>query len=189
MSSNPAPDERTPLLQQQHEQDSSVVTRIPSASHWLAPEVAEEGTVPVTENGSSPKDKNPFLGDFSKTQFWFLYGPILLVYFVAMFDSTLMASSHPVITSYFHSSNAASWLSTSFMLTSTAFQPLFGRVSDTIGRRPLYLFALVIFIATTAWCALAQSMGSFIAARAFCGLGAGGVISMVLFMTLQFNTC
>jgi MFS family permease len=94
-----------------------------------------------------------------------------------MFDSTLMASSHPVITSYFNASNSASWLSTAFLLTSTALQPLFGRLSDTIGRRQLYLLGISFLAVTTAWCALAQSIGSFIAARAFCGLGAAGVSS------------
>lgn len=102
---------------------------------------------------------------------------------MACFDSTLMASSHPVITSYFNSSNSASWLSTAFLLTSTAFQPLLARVSDTIGRRPIYLFSLIMFILTTLWCALAQSIGSFIAARAFCGLGAGGVLAMGSILT------
>ena len=97
---------------------------------------------------------------------------------LASFDSTLMASSHPVITSYFHSSNSASWLSTVFFLTYTAFQSIFGRISDITGRRPLYLFALTIFVLTTVWCALAQSIGSFIAARALSGLGAGGSMSM-----------
>ncbi|KAF2631021.1 MFS general substrate transporter [Macroventuria anomochaeta] len=100
-----------------------------------------------------------------------------------MFDSTLMASSHPVITSYFHASNSASWLSTAFLLTSTSLQPLMGRLSDTIGRRPLYLGGLVLISATTAWCAFAQSIGSFIAARAFCGIGAAGVLSMGNVMT------
>lgn len=94
-----------------------------------------------------------------------------------------MASSHPVITSYFKSSNSASWLSTAFLLTSTAFQPLLARVSDTIGRRPIYLFSLIMFVLTTAWCALAQTIGSFIAARAFCGLGAGGVLAMGSILT------
>jgi MFS family permease len=89
-----------------------------------------------------------------------------------------MASSHPVITSHFNASNSASWLSTAFLLTSTALQPLFGRVSDTIGRRPLYLFGLSFLAITTGWCALAQNISSFIAARAFCGLGAAGVLSM-----------
>ena len=102
---------------------------------------------------------------------------------VAMFDSTLMASSHPVITSYFHASNSASWLSTAFLLTSTSLQPLMGRLSDTVGRRPLYLAGLVVLAATTAWCSFAQTIGSFIAARAFCGIGAAGVLSMGNIMT------
>jgi MFS family permease len=100
-----------------------------------------------------------------------------------MFDSTLMASSHPVITSYFNASNSASWLSTAFLLTSTSLQPLMGRLSDTFGRRPLYLAGLLLLAATTAWCAAANSIGSFIAARAFCGIGAAGVLSMGNVMT------
>jgi MFS family permease len=100
-----------------------------------------------------------------------------------MFDSTLMASSHPVITSYFNASNSASWLSTAFLLTSTSLQPLMGRLSDTFGRRPLYLAGLFLLAATTAWCAAANSIGSFIAARAFCGIGAAGVLSMGNVMT------
>jgi MFS family permease len=102
---------------------------------------------------------------------------------IAMFDSTLMASSHPVITSYFNASNSASWLSTAFLLTSTSLQPLMGRLSDTFGRRPLYLAGLLLLAATTAWCAAADSIGSFIAARAFCGIGAAGVLSMGNVMT------
>lgn len=89
-----------------------------------------------------------------------------------------MASAHPVITSYFHASNAASWFSTVFFLTSTVFQPLYGRISDTIGRKSVYMFAIFMFFASTAWCGAAPDLGSFIAARAVCGLGAGGVMSM-----------
>jgi hypothetical protein len=171
------PSERTPLLQEHGTDHLSrdEITRTHSASHWLAPEIDEDEEIIDERHDNDGKNDSPYFGNYTTAGFWFLYGPILLVYFVATFDSTLMASSHPVITSYFHSSNAASWLSTAFMLTSTAFQPLFGRVSDTIGRRPLYIFSLFMFIATTIWCALAQSIGSFIAARAFCGLGAGGV--------------
>lgn len=89
-----------------------------------------------------------------------------------------MASSHPVITSYFDSSNLASWLSTSFLLTSTAFQPMFARLSDSFGRRPLFLIPLVAFGLGTLWCALAPTVISFILARAVCGLAAGGTIAL-----------
>ncbi|RDI78020.1 hypothetical protein Vi05172_g11975 [Venturia inaequalis] len=164
--SSTTPSETTPLLQEPTQ---------PSNHHL--PRHHHEGTEIEASNEQANSD-SPYYGDYTKSQFWFLYGPILFMYFLAQFDSTLMASSHPVITSYFHASNAASWLSTVFMLTSTAFQPLFGRVSDTLGRRPLYIFSLVMFAATTLWCSVAQSIGSFIAARAFCGLGAGGVMAM-----------
>ncbi|KAI9774692.1 MAG: hypothetical protein M1840_002941 [Geoglossum simile] len=121
-----------------------------------------------------------FIGGVSDAQFWTVFSGVLLVIFVATFDSTLMASSHPVITSYFHTSNSASWLSTSFLLTSTAFQPIFGRISDTIGRRPPYVFSIAVFTIGTVWCGSAQSILGFIMARAVCGIGAGGATAIGL---------
>jgi MFS family permease len=131
------------------------------------------------QDGARHDPDSPYLIPVSRAQFWLVFTPILLQYFVCMFDAYFMSTSHPVITSYFRASNAASWLSTAFMLTSTSFQPTFGRLSDTIGRRPVYLAALAGFIVTTAWCALAQSIESFITARAFCGIAAGGMMAMV----------
>ncbi|KAM3065796.1 hypothetical protein ACMFMF_010724 [Clarireedia jacksonii] len=137
---------------------------------------------PTTYEGPQDEDdnssKSPYLGGVGVQRFWLIFGGILLTFTLSSFDSTIMVSSHPVITSYFHSSNSASWLSTAFLLTSTSFQPIFGRLSDATGRRPPYLITMTIFVIATIWCALAQSMTSFIIARAVCGLGAGGMISM-----------
>ncbi|KAI8965851.1 MFS general substrate transporter [Daldinia sp. FL1419] len=131
------------------------------------------------EAAEAAKPGPAYLIDTDKKRFGIVFLSIMLTHFIACFDGTIvMASSHPVITSYFRSSNSASWLSTAFLLTSTAFQPVIGRLSDTIGRKPPYLAAVVIFALATTWCALAQSMTSFILARAACGLGAGGVLGM-----------
>ncbi|KAK8090865.1 major facilitator superfamily domain-containing protein [Apiospora phragmitis] len=130
------------------------------------------------EAASSTASSREFLIDTDPSLFRVIFGGVLLVYFIANFDGTIMASSHPVITSYFRSSNQASWLSTAFLLTSTAVQPVFGRLSDTIGRKPPYLFAMAVFTLATVWCALADSITSFILARAVCGLGAGGMLNM-----------
>ncbi|PVH82120.1 MFS general substrate transporter [Cadophora sp. DSE1049] len=135
------------------------------------------------EESEDEGPKSPFLAGVSVSTFWLIFGGILTAQFVACFDSTIMVSSHPVITSYFHSSNSASWLSTAFLLTSTSFQPLFGRLSDTIGRKSPYIFSMALFLLATIWCALAQSMTSFILARAVCGLGAGGMMSMGAIIT------
>ncbi|KAF1964014.1 MFS general substrate transporter [Bimuria novae-zelandiae CBS 107.79] len=146
-----------------------------SSSHWLAPDQE-----PASEQPDEPGQfgEDGLLAGLSRKKFRCIIGGVFMGYFIAMFDSTLMASSHPVITSYFNASNSASWLSTAFLLTSTSLQPLFGRLSDTFGRRSMYLSGLLFLTATTGWCALAQSIGSFIAARAFCGIGAAAVLSM-----------
>lgn len=125
------------------------------------------------------ESKSPYLNGVSVTRFWVIFAVLCSTLFTSCLDLTIMVSSHPVVTSYFHASNAASWLSTAFLLTYTSFPPLFGRLSDTIGRRGPYIFSIVVFTVGTVWCALAQSMTSFIIARAVCGLGAGGMGAMV----------
>jgi hypothetical protein len=167
-----------PLLQGSRRRSTAMPSRKPSTANMggdslriIAVEVD-----PIVEQ--QELSSSPFLGGISVGRFWLIFAGILANQFIACFDMTIMASSHPVITSYFHSSNSASWLSTAFLLTSTAFQPLFGRLSDTIGRKPPFILTLAVFTLSTVWCALAQSMNSFIAARAFCGLGAGGMLSM-----------
>lgn len=142
----------------------------PSETTTLLPKTAESKNVPYRNVISGPR-------------FHFLFWSIIFGCTIAFFDTTLMASSHPVITSYFNASNAASWLSTVFYLTSTVFQPIFGRVSDTLGRRPVLLFVIVMFFTSTVWCGAAGSIGSFIAARAVSGIGAGGAVSLASILT------
>ncbi|KAH8892772.1 MFS general substrate transporter [Thozetella sp. PMI_491] len=101
----------------------------------------------------------------------------LLTWFVGSFDSTLMASSYPVISTYFSASRAAPWFSASFLITSCSFSPIFARISDTFGRRLAVLFSLVVFAFGTLWCAIAPTVLNFILARALCGLGAGASLS------------
>lgn len=201
------PSEATPLLREESSREStqyrSVVTEDVEAGSSDSDEINEVTTLGLTQvsspsgleiepnlerlvsntstNGAHEHEDDSYAARFievSPTRFWLIFSGVMMGYLIGFFDSTLMASSHPVITSYFHAANAASWLSTAFLLTSTAFLPLFGRISDAFGRKPVYLFSIIMFFLTTAWCGLAQSIGSFIAARALCGMGAGGIFSM-----------
>ncbi|RYP05689.1 hypothetical protein DL765_009761 [Monosporascus sp. GIB2] len=165
-------DERTPLLGKP--QDFRA-TKNRSAPVNISRHDAEAGTVATAKSQNTQRE---FLIDTDNRRFWTVFVGIMATYFMGCFDATIMASSHPVITSYFRSSNRASWLSTAFLLTNTAFQPMVGRLSDSVGRKTPYLVTVTIFAVATLWCALARSMTSFIMARALCGLGAGGTIAL-----------
>ncbi|KAH8652036.1 major facilitator superfamily domain-containing protein [Xylariales sp. PMI_506] len=134
-------------------------------------------------SGKSNTNRSPFLNGITVTRFWAIFSVICLTFAISCFDTTIMASTHPTITSYFRSANSASWLSTSFILTSTASQPIMGRLSDTLGRKPPYMVGIVLFSLATVWCALAQSIMSLIFARAACGVGAGMILSMATIIT------
>ncbi|KAJ4417352.1 hypothetical protein N0V82_006216 [Gnomoniopsis sp. IMI 355080] len=172
----------TPLLRGDRKYSSTVsrrpaLSRQASSSSDAVYDNLDDDTAGGLERAGTATE-SPFLNGLSSSHFWLIFSNVLALNFISNFDGTLMASSHPVITSYFHSSNSASWLSTAFLLTSTAFQPLLGRLSDSIGRKTPYIFTMVIFALATLWCALAQSMTGFIIARAVCGVGAGGVMTL-----------
>lgn len=98
----------------------------------------------------------------------FLYG----------FDSTITAATYAVISSEFDSANTASWLTTSYLVTSTAFQPLYGRVSDIFGRRICFFISTITFAAGCLGCGLAKNVVLLNCMRALTGFGGGGLMTM-----------
>jgi Na+/melibiose symporter-like transporter len=137
---------------------------------------------PLLQNGSSgfssSTKPSPYLGNITRTRFWLIFSQLMICLLISCFDMTIMASSHPVITSYFHASHLASWLSTAPMVTMTVMQPLAGRVSDAVGRKPLFIGGMIVFTVATVWCSLATSIESFILARALLGFGGGTAMSL-----------
>lgn len=105
---------------------------------------------------------------------------LMLAVFLAALDQTIVAVALPTIVRELNGSeNTYSWIGSAYLLTSSAFIPLWGRLSDIIGRKPILYFAIVIFLIGSALCGASQSIGMLIGARAVQGLGGGGIISMV----------
>lgn len=98
----------------------------------------------------------------------FLYG----------FDGTITASTYAVISSEFGAANKASWLTTSYLITSAAFQPLYGRVSDIFGRRVCFFISSVAFAVGCLGCGLAPDIVTLIGMRALAGIGGAGLMTM-----------
>jgi EmrB/QacA subfamily drug resistance transporter len=106
-----------------------------------------------------------------------LYGVMLSVFLAAM-ESTVVATAMPTVVSSLGGVRIYSWVFSGFLLSSTVTMPLWGRLSDLVGRRAVYLSGLAIFLVGSALSGAAQSMAQLIAFRALQGLGAGSLLTL-----------
>jgi EmrB/QacA subfamily drug resistance transporter len=106
-----------------------------------------------------------------------LYGVMLSVFLAAM-ESTVVATAMPKVVESLGGVQIYSWVFSGFLLTSTVTMPLWGRLSDLIGRRSIFLTGLAVFLAGSALSGAAQNMGQLIAFRMLQGLGAGSLMTL-----------
>ncbi len=103
---------------------------------------------------------------------------VLLAMFLAALDQTIIATALPTIGHDLGDLEHLPWIVTVYLLTSTAVTPLYGKFSDSYGRRVTMLIGIVIFIIGSIACALAPTMVVLILARALQGIGGGGLIAL-----------
>ncbi|RPA95297.1 MFS general substrate transporter [Choiromyces venosus 120613-1] len=158
-------DERTPLLNERPE------TRI----NKYAPPTDEEARIKDSAAASTTPDGPRIPGVKLK----FILPAMAIGVFLAAMDNTIVVSSYGAIGSDMKELNKTSWIATAYLLTTTSFQPLYGKLSDIFGRKPALLFSYAIFGIGCLCCGLARSMGELIAARALAGVGGGGMTTVV----------
>ncbi|KAF9129014.1 hypothetical protein BGW39_004542 [Mortierella sp. 14UC] len=105
---------------------------------------------------------------------------LMLGVFLSSLDQTIVSVCTTKIANEFKALNEVPWVGTAYLLTSTAFQPLYGRFSDIFGRKATFLFAIVVFLVGSALCGASQNMTMMIVSRGLSGVGAGGIMSMVM---------
>lgn len=106
-----------------------------------------------------------------------LFG-IVLAMFLGALDQTIVATALPTIGRELNDVQNLSWIVTAYLLTATAVTPIYGKLSDIHGRRTMLMIAIAIFLIGSVACALSANIYALIAARAFQGLGGGGLISL-----------
>jgi MFS family permease len=105
---------------------------------------------------------------------------LLLVSGLASFESTVVSTAMPTIIGDLGGLPLYAWVFSAYLLTSTITMPLYGRLADIYGRRRMLLLSIGVFTTGAIACAFARTMPQLIAARAFQGLGAGGMIPVSL---------
>lgn len=107
-----------------------------------------------------------------------LFTAIFCNVFLSGFDGTITASTYAVIGSDFNAANTISWLTTAYLITTTAFQPLYGRFSDILGRRAMFFTATITFLLGCLGCGFAPNILFLNLMRGLTGLGGGGLVTM-----------
>ncbi|KAI0311219.1 MFS general substrate transporter [Amylostereum chailletii] len=176
--------ERTPLLRDGADSETQSAAPTASSSTTVTRPDTPETQPKPTDDGASeppPTDGEPAT-DASKSFKTLALAilPMTIGTFLASMDSTIVLSSYASIGSELNELQSTSWISTGYMLTLASFQPLYGKLSDIFGRKPCLLFAYVVFALGCLACGLARNMTELIAARAFAGIGGGGMIVSII---------
>ncbi|WP_030104471.1 MDR family MFS transporter [Actinoalloteichus caeruleus] len=103
---------------------------------------------------------------------------LLIGMFLSALDQTVVATAMRTIADELHGQTIQAWATTAYLVTATVATPLYGKLSDLYGRRPVYLAAIGIFLLGSLLCGLAASMPQLAAFRAVQGLGGGGLFSL-----------
>src|SRR5690606_4149759 len=107
-----------------------------------------------------------------------LFASIMLPMFLAIVDQTIVAAALPAIAGELGSVERVSWIVIAYLVATTISAPVYGRLGDHVGRRPLMLVALLIVVVASILCGLSQSVEMLTAARILQGLGGGGLLTL-----------
>ncbi|MBC7883531.1 MAG: MFS transporter [Anaerolineae bacterium] len=103
---------------------------------------------------------------------------VLLTLFLTALDQTIVAAALPKILAELKGVGLLAWLSTAYLLCSTATVPIYGKLSDLYGRKPILLIGISIFLVGSMLCGLAPTILTLAICRGLQGLGAGAITAL-----------
>jgi EmrB/QacA subfamily drug resistance transporter len=124
-------------------------------------------------------EEDPALGLDRRTKFEIL-GAVMLGMFLAALDQTIVGPVLPRIVGELKGSDYYTWVVTIYLLTSTVTVPIYGKLSDLYGRKPILMFGITVFLIGSALSGLSQEMWQLVLFRGVQGLGAGVLFPIAL---------
>jgi EmrB/QacA subfamily drug resistance transporter len=117
-----------------------------------------------------------------------ILGAILLALFLFALDQTVVGTALPKIITDLRGNELYTWSVTIYLLTSTISGPIYGKLSDLFGRRPIVIWAVSLFLVSSILAGLSQEMWQFILFRGLQGLGGGAVFPVALAVVADLYT-
>src|SRR6201985_437626 len=108
----------------------------------------------------------------------FILGTIMVATFMVAIETTIVATAMPRIVGQLGGFTYYSWVFSAFLLAQSTTTPIYGKLSDMFGRKPVLICGILLFLAGSLLCGFAWSMPSLIVFRALQGLGVGAIYSV-----------
>lgn len=122
-------------------------------------------------------------------RFWVIFGSLMAVAVLTAIDLTIISTTLPTIVRDLPPSSVSpSWVTSAFLLTTTAFQPFMGGLADVVGRRNALVVAVLLFLLGSIIAAVGQSMLVLVVGRAVQGVGGGGIQAIVEIVISDLTT-
>lgn len=115
--------------------------------------------------------------NLSQKRIRFIILGLMLSSLLSALDSTIVGTAMPKVVNELQGINDYAWPFTAYMLTSTISIPIFGKLADLFGRKPIYFIGVITFIVSSALCGTSNSMLQLILFRGLQGIGGGILIS------------
>lgn len=119
-------------------------------------------------------------GGMTRRQIMLVIVGLMFAMFLSSLSQTVVGTAMRTIADDLQGLDQQAWVVTAFLITSTVVTPIYGKLSDIFGRRPLFIFAIILFLIGSIASSFSQSMIMLAAFRALQGLGAGGLMSLPL---------
>ncbi|GAB2886606.1 MDR family MFS transporter [Paraburkholderia jirisanensis] len=116
----------------------------------------------------------------SASQRSLILGTIMLATFMVSIEATIVATAMPRVVGQLGGFAYYSWVFSAFLLAQSATTPIYGKLADMFGRKPVLLTGIVLFLAGSLLCGFGWSMTSLIAFRVLQGLGAGAIYPIAM---------
>ncbi|GKT82337.1 major facilitator superfamily transporter [Colletotrichum tofieldiae] len=124
----------------------------------------------------------------SRKRMLLAFSALSVCLFVSFIDQTSVSTAVPAIAGDLDTGTATSWIGTSFLIASTAFQLINGRLSDIFGRKNLLMICLVLMAVGDILCGFSKTKEQLFAFRAVAGIGGGGINSIVMIIVSDITT-
>ncbi|MFJ4500294.1 MFS transporter [Streptomyces sp. NPDC088864] len=135
-----------------------------------------DGTVPGEPDGGTVPEESDGGAATDPRRVRLVFVGLMLTLLLAALDQMIVATALPKIVGELHGLEKMSWAVTAYLLASTIGLPVYGKLGDLFGRKGVFQFAIVVFVAGSALAGWSRTMDQLIAFRALQGVGGGGLM-------------